>query len=341
MTLHLILFRKFKIKIMENTIKLIGYKATNIQNKVVPVGTQRFDNTRFCTEIPYLNGKFWTGLDKYSPNVFSIKDTVERENELTRVTEIRKDLEFKLGKSLDQDKEEGFEFLKSITIIIDNNELPMDLNDPYELLKYNIIMCNSKYNKSFRIKQSKKDVEIESGRQDSPDFYIENQELELKDEISKTRLKHKAIGLLANLREKDVDKLLLGLSYLLPSNKRITYKTNPDLAYQWGSAFLDSDKEFIIHNQQKNFSSFLEFFSLKDDEFDVRANVRKAIRYNIIRKDNSNNLYNVATLTVLGKTEEDVVKYFMDHSHKEEFGNNLKTNTNNNSIKSQIKNIEK
>lgn len=325
---------------VENTIKIKHLVPEIFKGKSIPVGSCKFPGTTTKIEIPFKDGKFWTGLDKYSPNVTNIADPEARQAKLDSVTELRKQLEAALNINLDQDTKEGREFFANYVINLRASDLEFDMRRPKEVLDRHLLSIYAKYYSNSKIKLDKESAELGDGT-GAADFYIENIEQELEKTVSVHKTKHKAISILNDVSNTNPNKLKRGMSYILPTSKMITENTNSDHVYGMACSYLDGNKEYSgTDNITASCETFINFFSQPNDEFEARVLVRKAIRYNILKKDDRGRFYNISTQTPFGRTEEDCVNFTMSVQNQEEIGTGSKKDLPT-CLTSQIKKYEK
>lgn len=297
----------------------------------------RLLDTMHASDIPMYNGKFQTGLDKYSLSISSISSETERNKKIESVNKIRKDLEIQMGVSLDQDTPEGKKFLSDY--IIEFSEIgTLDDNIPNEKF-LNYIIKENITDPFFPVALSKKEYDGDTSF--TKDYHISDIEQDINDAVSAKRLLNKAKALLDNMMDTDTKKMK-NIAFNVLSMKEYF---NVDISNEALYDLLDSHIENKFNtsysiSHKSILEQFIELANLPKAELDFKTVIEKAIRYNILKTNSkTGSYYNVANPTILLGNKEEVIQYYSQPVNQDEFGYG-KDNDLPISLKKQIKTIE-
>lgn len=310
----------------------IKAKEAKVQKSGIGAGLYNYGDFRHAlgcenkSQVPKSEqNKYITGLDKYTPSIRSIVDEKEREKAIKELDKKRKELEARLGVTLDQDTTEGKDYWLNFTIDFDELEY-LNKTNPYEELMMIVIRANAE-DRSFPVALSKE--QLGGDVINSKDYYVVDNEKELKDSVSKKVLYSKCVARLSDWFTTDETKLKNMAFLVLPRTIPITSKTDPGYLFTKLSDHLDGTlyEDKRGYSQIKTLTEFLEYDRLPTEELDLKVTVDKAIKYNIISKNTASGEYynRVHSEYRYGKTLDDVYAYFKNTENQEELGINKKT----------------
>lgn len=293
----------------------------------------------YRSEVPMMeNGKYITGLDKYSPTITSILDKEKRKEALKNALQLRERLEEQLGQSLDQDEPDGLMFWEKF--IIDFDELG-NLNErsPKELLLITVIKANA-FAIDFPVAMTKESLDGDITAM--KDYYVTDETKELAESVSKKVKMAECIKYVSAYYNDDITKLTNIASVVLPSTIAITKNTPKEYIFEKLYAHLDGSlyEGYSGINHNNILKDFLETVSLTPEELDLKVTISKSVRFNIIGINTKGNYYNKAvTGSNIGKTLAELYEYYRNPENQEEYGFNSKSDKPY-SLKAQIKNKE-
>jgi hypothetical protein len=298
----------------------------------------RFPGTVFLHAVPKTEGnKYITGLDEYSPSIRSIEDEKERVKAIAEVTKRRKRLERATLLNLDQDTPEGNTYFADLTMDLANLDV-LNPKDPRDEVIIAIINENMK-SPDFPVASSL--PELKNDPSETKEFYIVNESEELKDTLTITKLKQRALTYLLDMEEKDQGKLRMVARVLLPVSIPISNTTDIEYIYKKLSDYIENNlfPEGTM-SLEKSCSGFITACKKDKKELDLISTVSTAINYNIISKKIDNNrYYNRMSGFEYGPTIEDIHTKLANPANQEELGIGLDTD-NPYSLKAQIKKKE-
>jgi len=148
-------------------------------------------------------------------------------------------------------------------------------------------------------------------------FYIADTEADVEQEVSKKKELNKAISVLDELSANDKTKFLLVIKYLLPTNKSY-HKESDNRLYKRADDYINGvvDGEKVKGGDQF-YKNFLKACTTDRDELLKKVVVKYAIYLNVIRANREKDFIYVKTGQDLGKTPDDIYKYFSNPKNVE------------------------
>ena len=285
-----------------------------------------------------LNGKYETGLDKYSIFVKSCKTEKDRKEMIDKLDAKRKELELSTGINLDQDTEEGALFWRDYVIETESSSMIIT-DSPLDQLKFQVIKGNSMY-AGFFIAYNEED--LESDMTGDKDFYIEN--IEYKEEVkaSKKIQRSKIDATLLDLYLNDNKRMNDVAVMLLPNSLGISPVSNKDTVFNSIHKYLDGEYSMSKDESStiKRYRDTQDVLNLSKKELDLIVTVTKAINYNIIVKNSMGKYINVMQPErVYGTTKEEIIAFMKRPENQDDLGLG-KDSDFSYSIKSSIKSKE-
>ena len=310
----------------------IKLKESKIETKGIGAGLHNLGAYRhalgneFRSQVPKIQGKYITGLDKYTPEVKGISDEKLRKQRINELDKLRASLEARLGVSLDQDTEEGKNFWADFEINFDEIGSLNKLNPMEELLSI-VIKANVVF-PDFPISISKED--LEGDVVNSKDYYIVDNEKELNQNVSKKKLYAQIAGKIQYWYDEDENKLRQICQIVLPRTISFTSSTNKDYLFDKLIDYIDGKINIPSSSQDSQISLLKQIKDLDNmskEALDVKATVDLALRLNIIsRSPSQGDYYNRALPDFrYGKTLEEVYSYFRSSENIEELGSGKTT----------------
>ena len=203
----------------------------------------------------------------------------------------------------DLDSPEGYEALFNYMARIPSATTTFNLDDISQFIQYKIIQAVPAL-VAPSISSAKSSMSDAS-------FYVYNPSDEIKISVEDKRKKGSAIGELSKLDQNDPEFLIVLSKFLLGD-----FNVNSNLmAFDKLSTYLDDANESMA-----NVERFLKAIDTNREEVRITTEVKEAIHYGIIKKNNKNQFYNPISQNSFGMTVEDTVNHFLDPSHEDELG---------------------
>ncbi len=265
-------------------------------------GLQYFEITNSTYEMPYIRGEWQHGLNEAD------KKTVENH----------------YGHKFDN--KDHFQFWADLGAVdLDHTIQGVDLSNPVDILKIGILRG---------MKVLANDIDEASDSMAGYGFYLSNVEEEEEHKSSLYERRDQAIADLLNIR-KSAKYIVAFAKYTLPKGIQVNDATS---AYIKMRDFLDG-KLKTVNSKGKNdaLNSFEATKKLEKNLLYATVDYRMAVRQNIIRLNNDQRYYNTGSNTILGKNEEECVKFLLDPKNQDELGMGHK-NDKTYSIRNQLKN---
>lgn len=260
-------------------------------------GLQMFESSYSTYEIPHYKGKFQHGL---SPD-----DTKKVEEYFQRSFTDPSD----------------FEFWSNYQIEIKHTIVPLDLNNPRDMLHLSVLK---------KLKVAAPSLEEAKNQMANYLFVIHNDQEEQEVKATLYEKVDAAIVELAKL--KSTPKHLLGVAkYILPIN--IGIGQNTSMAYAKLRELINGD---LTDTRNNGVNQFNKALALDKKLLYATVDFRSAVRRNIIRKNSKQYFFNPMSQTVYGKNEVEAIKFLMNPKNQDELGTGTKSDTNF-SIRSQLK----
>ena len=265
-------------------------------------------------KYPYkeLDNKYRTGLDPNAAYIKRIKDPVERELEIKRVTETRDRLQSELG-DIDLGPRSSFwNYALSVSIDDSTHVKPVKLMDgdnlfnlsvPFEELAFSWLRVHPTIASSY---QAWERGEYPADTQ----FYVADEEVENAVTYKKKQLINKAISKFENMSPEKRKKVarLLGLP--------VTDSTTEESVYnQVDNMLKQTEFKTGLYQGLSTVEVFNRFADMKENLLNVKDMVKQAIAHSIYRVKNGKIYegdYEMAA------DEDELVKYLIDDDHQED-----------------------
>lgn len=291
---------------------------------LAPMGLNSFPSTKKIIEIPEKYGKYLTGFDTEAYYLDAL-DEKERQKEIDKIKEDVKFFNDRYSSfrvddvKILRDKEgnvEANDFYKNMLLEIGAETTILNTANPIDLVKIKIIKTNAKYNPDFLVAPDLRTA-MESNRDYK--FYIADTEADVEQEVSKKRELNRAVSVLDELSANDKTKFLLVIKYLLPTNKSY-HKESDNRLYKRADDYINGvvDGEKVKGGDQF-YKNFLKACTVERDELLKKVLVKYAIYLNVIRSNKEKDFIYVKTGQDLGKTPEDIYKYFSNPKNTETY----------------------
>lgn len=266
-------------------------------------GLQYFEITESTYEMPFVKGKWQHGLTD------SEKKLVEEH----------------YGKEFDNPKDFDFWAYELPSFTLDHTVQGIDLKNPEDILKIGVL-------KAMKILAS--DIEETEHSMAGYGFYISNTEDEEGHKASLYERRDQAIADLLDIK-KSAKYIIAFAKFLLPPAIHIG---DANVAYTKIREFLDGKlKTTTSKTKGGAIDSFNYTKEIEKTVLYATIDYREAVKRNIIRLNENQRYYNVATGTVLGKNEEECIKFLLDPKNQDELGMGTKSDKSY-SIRNQLKN---
>lgn len=286
------------------------------------MGLNSFPGTKKILEIPEKYGKYVTGFDT-SAYYLDALDEKERQKEIERIEADVKYFNDKYSSfrvddvKITKDKEGEVlanDFYRNMLLEIGAETTILNTANPVDLVKIKIIKTNAKYNQDFLVAPDLRTA-MESNRDYK--FYIADTEADVEQEVSKKKELNKAISVLDELSANDKTKFLLVIKYLLPTNKSY-HKESDNRLYKRMDDYINGvvDGERVKGGDQF-YKNFLKAYTVDRDELLKKVVIKYAIYLNVIRANREKDFIYVKTGQDLGKTPDDIYKYFSNPKNVE------------------------
>lgn len=293
----------------------IAKKPVETYNGAINPSKYRVLDTIHASDIPMYNKKFITGLDKYSPSILKISNDKEREKEIDKRVKIRKELESRLGVSLDQDTPDGREFFSNYVIYFSDLDELDESNPSDKLLMY--ILSENYDDISFPVGKDKNSYYESSHK----DYHITNVNQDLNEVVSSKRLVIKAKALLNEMYDNDVKKMTNVAYACLPPKELWSFNDTPDKVFDTLDKHLNNELNKSAQISHKSIlEEFLRIVNLPKTELDYLVTIEKAIRLNILRTNSKGYYYNAANPSITIGTRDEVFDYYKQTVNQEEYG---------------------
>lgn len=293
--------------------KEVRSSILTMQSELAKHGYNRLPGT-WVMKFPYkeVSGKYRTGLDPDAAYIQRIEDKTERELEIQRVSELRKELERELGLDLSPTSKFWNYSLKNDTdpsVFVEPAKLydkdnVFDLSIPWQALTFAWLRVHPTIASSYSA--------WERGEY-PPDtqFYVADEELENKILYSKKKLINDAI---ITFEKMDPDKRkkvarLMGLPVTDDTQETIVYNLVD-------SAFKQTEYKVGQYKGLTPVEVFTRFAKMSDALINVKDTVKQALTHSVYRYTSGGKIYKGEFK--VADSEEEAVKYLMDEDHQDD-----------------------
>jgi len=261
-----------------------------------------------------INGveRYITGLDEFAPSVKSIKDDKEREAKIKSIRDTVSRLEYEIFFNKVDPKDASFwekvnlkptnaEFWGKVFIVVGNQPLYLDPNDPTDLLK--IIAAES--GGFDEVAGSLDEVKNELNK--STKFYLDK-ERDIKIEEGRLKMtRDKALYELYKMRMEAPQGLFWIAKNLLPIANSYRQTDSPDIFYGQLSDYIEGLS--IEKNKKIAPLRFLEWVEKPEEYKRIRAYVLESIFLKHLITKADNKIYDRESGSMLGGNIQEVIEY--------------------------------
>jgi hypothetical protein len=272
-----------------------------------------------CLEINGIK-RYLTGLNEFSPEVKSLP-LDEQEAKVTEIRRVVSHLEKSLAANVvDPDDKEFWNKLKllkpdngelwdKIKIRVGNEPVYLEPDkDPYDLIKLYAIEAGG----FSMISKSLDDAR----RSPTPvKFYLDKLEetASVKTEVKK--LRNKALSELQKLFDKNQNKLFYVAKVLDPNSAQYKKSTPNDIVYDNMDRYINGD--LVDKDKKRTAQRFLDTVNLDMESLKIRAIIKDCNYYRFISVKADGFLYDMESVTMLGRTASDVAEYLRNPLNEE------------------------
>ena len=272
------------------------------------------------SQVPKHENRYITGLDEFSPSVKAIGDKKEREKKINELSKKREELEARLGVSLDQRTPEGKEFWLEFEINFDEIEY-LNKTNPYDELMM-IVLRENAFFRDFPVALTRED--LGGDVLNAKDYYVVDNDKELEESVNKKLMFSRCVGKAEDWFNNDETKLRNVATLVLPRTIPIISSTPKQYVFGKIIDHLEGTlyEEMGENSKVKRLKDFLQIDAMSVADLDVKATVDKALKLNIISKNNSTGEYYNRAFTEYryGKTIDEVYNYFKAPDNQREYG---------------------
>lgn len=309
----------------KSSIAVRPFFDPNVDN----MGLQKYGLTLFdgavheeqlaCLEINGIK-RYLTGLNEFAPE---IKDLPLDEQE-AKIKEIRKvvsHLEKTLAANVvDPEDPEFWNKIKlvnpsnstlwdKIVIRVGNESLHLEPEkDPYDLIKLYAIEAGG-------FSMVAKSLEDARKMPIPPKFFLDKLEETVSTNTEVKKLRNKALSELQKLFDKNQNKLFYVAKLLDPNSAQYKKSTPNDIIYDNMDKYINGD--LLEKNKRKTAERFLEVVAYDMETLKIRSIVKDAHYYKMIATKADGFIYHMASTTMLGRTQSDVVEYLKNPLNEE------------------------
>lgn len=272
-----------------------------------------------CLEINGIK-RYVTGLNEFAPEIkdLSLEDQEAKIKEIRRVvSHLEKTLAANVVDPEDKDfwnkvrllKHDNTEFWDKIKIRVGNEPLYLEPEkDPYDLIKLYAIEAGG-----FSMIAKSLD---EARRSPTPiKFYLDRLEetASVKTEVKK--LRNKALSELQKLFDKNQNKLFYVAKVLDANSAQYKKSTPNDIIYDNMDRFINGD--LVDKDKKRCAQKFLDAINMDMETLKIKSIVKDSSYYRFISTKADGFLYDMETVTMLGRTISDVVEYLRNPLNEE------------------------
>jgi len=272
-----------------------------------------------CLEINGIK-RYLTGLNEFAPEV-KVLPLEEQEAKVKQIRTVIAELEKELAANVIDPEDKDFwnkvkllrpdnnEFWDKIKIRCGNEPVHLDPStDPYDLIRLYAIEAGG-----FSIVA--KSLEDARNMPIPPKFYLDRVEetASIKTEVKK--LRNKALAELQKLFDKNTNKLVYIARLLDPNSSQYKKSTPNDIIYDNMDKYING--ELIEKDKLKTAKRFLETANLDMETLKIRAIVKDGAYYKFISTKADGFIYYMQSMTLMGRTQMDVVEYLKNPLNEE------------------------
>jgi hypothetical protein len=272
-----------------------------------------------CLEINGIK-RYLTGLNEFAPEIKNLP-LEEQEAKIKEIRKIVSHLEKVLASNVIDPEDEMFwnkvkllrqdngEFWDKIKIRCGNEPVHLDPEkDPYDLIKLYAIDAGG-------FSLISKSLEEARRMPTPPKFYLDRLEDTASTKTEVKKLRNKALAELQKLFDKNQNKLILIARMLDPNGAQYKKSTPNDIIYDNMDKYINGD--LIEKDKTKTATRFLDMTNLDMESLKIRAIVKDSAYYKLIATKSDGFIYHMATTTLMGRNQSDVVEYLKNPLNEE------------------------
>ena len=303
-------------------VKIKPYFDPSVSNMgLEDYGVTLFDGVKHMEQLACIekNGivRYVTGLNEFSPEVKNLTGDAKK----AKIAQIRKtvaELERELASNHIDHEDEDFwnkvsllkpnntEFWNKIELKCGNEPVFLDLEDPYDLIKYYAIEAGG----FSLVAKSYDDARSQAV---PPKFYLDREEDTAMIRTEYKKLRNKAYSELQKLFDKNSKKLFY-IAKVVDTHSTLYKKDTPnDIIYENMDTYISGDG--IEPNKERAANSFLDAVNSDMESLKIRAIVKDSVFFKYIINKSDGFIYHNDTNAALGRNVTDVVEYLKNPLH--------------------------
>jgi len=263
-----------------------------------------------CLEI---NGtkRYITGLNEFAPEL-KVLPKEEREAKIKEIRRTVSQLEKELASNIvDPDDPEFWNHVKllrpdnsdfwdKISIRAGNEPVPLDLKDPYDVIKYHAILAGGFSMIAPSYEEARK-------RNVAPKFYLDKIEETAAVKIEVNILRNRAKSQLQKLYDKNQNKLFYLAKVLDPLSVQYKKSTPIEIIYENLDKFIEG--QLSEKSVRKASQAFIDAANQDIETLQIRALIKDATYYKFLAVKADGYIYHMESNSMLGRTPSDVLEY--------------------------------
>lgn len=308
----------------DTKVKIKPYFDPTVSNMgLEDYGITMFDGVKHMEQLACIekNGilRYVTGLNEFSPDVKLLKGDEKKakiKQIRTAVAELERELASNVIDADDKDfwnkvtllKPNNMEFWNKIEIKCGNEPLYLDLEDPYDRIKFYAIEAGG-----FSIVA--KSYDDARSQAVPPKFYLDKEEDTAMIRTEYKKMRNKAYSELQKLFDKNSSKLFY-VAKVLDTHSTLYKKDTPnDVIYETMDAYISGHG--IETNKERAATTFLEAAKSDMESLKIRAIVKDSVFFKYIVSKSDGFIYHNDTNSPLGRNVSDVVEYLKNPLHED------------------------
>lgn len=256
------------------------------------------------------NGRYLTGLDEYSNDVYSIEDEQEREAKVKSINEIKTRLEKIIGVGkLDATNKA---FWGEFVLQVKNGSKELDMKRPLDEILYHAIIAGG-------FREVAPSYEVAKNSNILYKYYLKREEEEAAIRTQYSKLIDKANGQLVDMTDEDQYKMFLIAKNLLTLSHEFKRSTPSDIVYAKLREYITG--ESVKDDKKATVKKFLDTNKLDKESLTLKAYVNEALYRKFLVQEADGHFYNKQTHTRYGKNVNEVINYLKDPINQTELDN--------------------
>ena len=295
----------------------------NMQNLgLEKYGLSLYDGVKHYEQLACLenNGvvRYITGLNEFAPEIKLIKNPEEREAKIKQIRTAVAELEKELAANVLDIEDPAFwnnvkllhpnnsEFWNKITLACGNDPVYLDMNDPYDRIKFYAIEAGgfSIVAKSFDDARSKSVP---------PKFYLDKEEETVMYRTEYKKMRNKALSELQKLYDKNSTKLFYIAKVVDINSTQYKFSVPADVIYENMDRHING--EGGESNKERAAKSFLDAVAMDMETLKIKSIVRDSVFFKYIVNKADGFIYHTKSGGVLGRNVSDVVEFLKNPLH--------------------------